>query len=62
MMTLNFCGGMGLNVFRLREFFNNGLDKQDRMSVNDFIVKAAAVALVSVPQVNGSYQQGSVHQ
>jgi hypothetical protein len=40
---------------RLRSIINEGLDKADKVSVNDFIVKAAAKALTDVPQANSAW-------
>jgi pyruvate dehydrogenase E2 component (dihydrolipoamide acetyltransferase) len=42
--------------------FNAGRDKAERLSVNDFIVKASAIALQQVPEVNSSWQGDFVRQ
>ncbi len=45
-------------VLKLREVFNKTLtekDKTSKLSVNDFIVKAASCALADVPEVNSAW-------
>jgi pyruvate dehydrogenase E2 component (dihydrolipoamide acetyltransferase) len=45
-------------VLKLREVFNKALmekDKTSKLSVNDFIVKAASCALADVPEVNSAW-------
>lgn len=45
-------------VLKLREVFNKTLtekDKTSKLSVNDFIVKAASCALVDVPEANSAW-------
>lgn len=40
----------------LRAQINEGLDKADRISVNDMVVKAAAIALTRHPNLNAQFQ------
>ncbi|MNS43203.1 Dihydrolipoyllysine-residue acetyltransferase component of pyruvate dehydrogenase complex [compost metagenome] len=40
----------------LRAQINEGLEKADRISVNDMVVKAAAIALVKHPNLNAQFQ------
>lgn len=43
-------------VLKLREVFNKTLSEKDqKLSVNDFIVKAVACALVDVPEANSAW-------
>ncbi|MHB9026649.1 MAG: dihydrolipoamide acetyltransferase family protein [Armatimonadota bacterium] len=41
-----------------REEWNTGRAKEDRVSVNDLLVKAVALALAKHPEFNGFYQDG----
>jgi len=45
---------------RLRTKVNDAVDKERKVSVNDFIVKAAAKALRDVPQVNAAWHDDFV--
>lgn len=38
----------------------NGLDQQNKVSINDIIIKVAAVALLQHPQVNASFQDKAI--
>lgn len=38
----------------------NGLDQQNKVSINDIIIKVAAVALLQHPQVNASFQDKTI--
>jgi pyruvate dehydrogenase E2 component (dihydrolipoamide acetyltransferase) len=38
----------------------NGLDQQNKVSINDIIIKVAAVALMQHPQVNASFQDKAI--
>ncbi|HEX8422619.1 MAG TPA: dihydrolipoamide acetyltransferase family protein, partial [Pyrinomonadaceae bacterium] len=38
----------------------NGLDPQNKVSINDIIIKVAAVALTQHPQVNASFQDKAI--
>lgn len=48
------------NLLATRKQINGNLDDDAKISVNDIIVKAAAMALVKHPWVNASYQGGNV--
>ncbi|MDR7521329.1 MAG: dihydrolipoamide acetyltransferase family protein [Armatimonadota bacterium] len=45
----------------LRRQLNEGLDDAHKVSVNDMVVKAAALALVKFPTLNASYVEGVLH-
>ncbi len=50
-------------VCRIREKLNRLLEKEGvRLSLNDFIIKASALACVRVPEVNSQWVQTSVRQ
>lgn len=49
-------------LLKLREVFNQKLDKADKLSVNDFIVKACALALRDVPQANVAWFGETIRQ
>jgi pyruvate dehydrogenase E2 component (dihydrolipoamide acetyltransferase) len=52
-------------VNKLREVFNKGLaekDKGAKLSVNDFIVKAASCALADVPEANSAWLGETIRQ
>ncbi|CAG7952882.1 unnamed protein product [Penicillium nalgiovense] len=44
-------------LMKLRQALNASADGQYKLSVNDFLVKACAVALLKVPQVNSSWRE-----
>jgi pyruvate dehydrogenase E2 component (dihydrolipoamide acetyltransferase) len=46
---------------RLRSWMNSE-NPDDKLSLNDFIVKACAMALVEQPHINASYQDGKRHE
>jgi len=48
------------NVLAVRKQINANLDEDSRISVNDIIVKAAAMSLLKHPWVNASYQDKTV--
>jgi pyruvate dehydrogenase E2 component (dihydrolipoamide acetyltransferase) len=48
------------NLLALRKAINSKIDDQDRISVNDVIVKACAMALVKHPFVNASFRDSSI--
>lgn len=48
------------NALAVRKQINANLDDDDKISVNDIIVKAAAMALLKHPWVNASYQDKHV--
>lgn len=49
-------------LLKLREVFNQKLDKPDKLSVNDFIVKGVALALRDVPEANSAWLGESIRQ
>ncbi|KAL1924142.1 uncharacterized protein VTP21DRAFT_7177 [Calcarisporiella thermophila] len=49
-------------VLKLREVLNNQADGKFKLSVNDFIVKASALALRDVPEANSSWQGDFIRQ
>lgn len=42
-------------IMKLREMFNKASEGKTKLSVNDFIVKAAALALAEVPEANSAW-------
>ena len=48
------------NALAVRKQINATLDEEDKISVNDIIIKAAAMALLKHPWVNASYQDKNV--
>ena len=42
-------------LLEARKAFNEDLDKADRLSVNDFVIKAMACAMQAVPEANASW-------
>jgi len=44
-------------LLKLRQALNASANGEYKLSVNDFIIKAVAAALVKVPQVNASYRE-----
>jgi len=48
-------------VVALREELNQGLPEEDRISFNDFVMKATAMALTKFPRLNGYYSEGKRH-
>lgn len=42
-------------VRRLRASVNDNLEKEEKISVNDFIIKASSKALLDVPQANSAW-------
>ena len=50
-------------VLKLREVFNQGLaEKGAKLSVNDFVVKATALALAEVPEANSAWLGETIRQ
>lgn len=50
-------------IMALRAEFNKLLEKSGgKLSVNDFIIKAAALACRKVPEVNSSWQDTFIRQ
>eukprot|EP01090_Pellita_catalonica_P008639 TRINITY_DN19729_c0_g1_i1.p1 TRINITY_DN19729_c0_g1~~TRINITY_DN19729_c0_g1_i1.p1 ORF type:complete len:505 (-),score=113.27 TRINITY_DN19729_c0_g1_i1:36-1550(-) len=50
------------NLLTLRKQFNDDADGKFKLSVNDFIVKAAALSLKAVPEVNSSWGGDFIRQ
>ena len=56
--VLNLCP-----AFRIRSELNEMLSKEKlKISVNDFIIKAAAAACIKVPEANSSWQETFIRQ
>ncbi|KAF8527984.1 pyruvate dehydrogenase [Hysterangium stoloniferum] len=49
-------------LLKLREVFNQKLEKSDKLSVNDFVVKACALALRDVPEANAAWMGETIRQ
>jgi len=49
-------------LLKLREVFNQKLEKADKLSVNDFVVKACALALRDVPEANTAWMGETIRQ
>jgi pyruvate dehydrogenase E2 component (dihydrolipoamide acetyltransferase) len=43
------------NILKVRQALNEGRSPTDKISINDFIVKACAVAMKAVPEVNSAW-------
>ena len=51
------------SVLALRQEFNSSLSQENgKLCVNDFIIKAAALACRKVPEVNSSWQDTFIRQ
>ncbi|RHZ75297.1 hypothetical protein Glove_216g208 [Diversispora epigaea] len=49
-------------ALKLREEFNNDSNGKYKLSVNDFIIKSSALALMDIPQVNSSWHNTFIRQ
>ncbi|KAI5457138.1 2-oxoacid dehydrogenases acyltransferase-domain-containing protein [Mariannaea sp. PMI_226] len=49
-------------LLKLRQALNSSADGKYKLSVNDFLIKAIAIASRKVPQVNSSWREGSIRQ
>jgi len=49
-------------LLKLREVFNQKLEKTDKLSVNDFVVKACALALRDIPEANSAWMGETIRQ
>jgi pyruvate dehydrogenase E2 component (dihydrolipoamide acetyltransferase) len=49
-------------VLKLREVLNKESNGKFKLSVNDFIVKAASLALLDVPAMNSSWNGSFIRQ
>jgi pyruvate dehydrogenase E2 component (dihydrolipoamide acetyltransferase) len=50
------------DAVRLRQMFNEAVDKSEAISVNDLIIKAVALALTKFPEVNASWADGRIER
>jgi pyruvate dehydrogenase E2 component (dihydrolipoamide acetyltransferase) len=50
------------DAVRLRQMFNEAVDKSEAISVNDLVVKAVALALTKFPEVNASWADGRIER
>jgi pyruvate dehydrogenase E2 component (dihydrolipoamide acetyltransferase) len=50
------------DAFRLRQMFNEAVDKSEAVSLNDLVVKAVALALTKFPEVNASWADGRIER
>lgn len=48
------------NLLLVREQVNFGVEKHEKISVNDFIIKASALALARIPEVNASWTEEGI--
>ena len=49
-------------ITKLREVLNKSADGSYKLSVNDFIIKASALSLKQVPEVNAAWQGDFIRQ
>ena len=50
------------DAVRLRQMFNEAVDKSAAISLNDLVVKAVALALTKFPEVNASWADGRIER
>ena len=50
------------DAVRLRQMFNEAVDKSESISINDLVVKAVALALTKFPEVNASWADGRIER
>jgi pyruvate dehydrogenase E2 component (dihydrolipoamide acetyltransferase) len=50
------------DAVRLRQMFNEAVDKSEAISLNDLVVKAVALALMKFPEVNASWADGRIER
>src|SRR5207237_2502660 len=50
------------DAVRLRQMFNEAVDKSEAISLNDLVVKAVARALTKFPEVNASWADGRIER
>ena len=50
------------DAVRLRQMFNEAVDKPESISINDLVVKAVALALTKFPEVNASWADGRIER
>jgi pyruvate dehydrogenase E2 component (dihydrolipoamide acetyltransferase) len=50
------------DAVRLRQMFNEAVEKSEAISLNDLIIKAVALALTKFPEVNASWADGRIER
>ena len=50
------------DAVRLRQMFNEAVDRSEAISLNDLVVKAVALALTKFPEVNASWADGRIER
>ena len=50
------------DAVRLRQMFNEAVDKSEAISINDLIIKAVALALTKFPEINASWADGRIER
>src|SRR2546425_11141546 len=50
------------DAVRLRQMFNEAVDKSEAISLNDLVVKAVALPLTKFPEVNASWADGRIER
>ena len=50
------------DAVRLRQMFNEAVDKSEAISLNDLVTKAVALALTKFPEVNASWADGRIER
>jgi pyruvate dehydrogenase E2 component (dihydrolipoamide acetyltransferase) len=50
------------DAVRLRQMFNEAVDKAEAISINDLIIKAVSLALTKFPEVNASWADGRIER
>ena len=50
------------DAVRLRQMFNEAVEKSEAISINDLILKAVALALTKFPEVNASWADGRIER
>jgi pyruvate dehydrogenase E2 component (dihydrolipoyllysine-residue acetyltransferase) len=50
------------DAVRLRQMFNEAVDKSEAISLNDLVVRAVALALTKFPEVNASWADGRIER
>jgi pyruvate dehydrogenase E2 component (dihydrolipoamide acetyltransferase) len=50
------------DAVRLRQMFNEAVEKSEAISINDLIIKAVALALTKFPEVNASWADGRIER
>jgi pyruvate dehydrogenase E2 component (dihydrolipoamide acetyltransferase) len=50
------------DAVRLRQMFNEAVEKSEAISINDLIIRAVALALTKFPEVNSSWADGRIER